>query len=445
MSVASYQNYRDSGVAWIGDIPDRWDVVPGRRIFKQTRTPAAPDDEQLSSTQKYGVIPQSLFMSLEGQKVVLAMSGTDAFKRVDVDDFVISLRSFQGGIERCRYSGCVSPAYTALKPDREVAAGYWEYLLKSMPYIAALQSITDGIREGKTIRYEQFGWLPLPVPPVREQWIIAAFLDRETRKIDALVEAQRRLIELLKEKRQAVISHAVTKGLDDTVPMKDLGVEWLGEVPAHWGVSRLKFVARVQTGVAKGKDFEKREVVAVPYLRVANVQAGYIDLTDVSMIDLPKSEIARYLLRPGDVLMNEGGDFDKLGRGAVWDGAIDPCVHQNHVFAVRPHSVSPEWLNLITGADYAQFFFMGRSKQSTNLASISSSNLMELPVLVPPKGEQGRIENQVAAACESIDELVGQNEAAIALLHERRAALISAAVTGKIDVRGLVSEQAEAA
>src|SRR6185369_301168 len=114
-----------------------------------------------------------------------------------------------------------------------------------------------------------------------------------------------------------------------------------------------------------------------PYLRVANVQAGHIDLSDVAKIDLPSGEVGRYLLRKGDVLMNEGGDFDKLGRGAIWQGEIEPCVHQNHVFAVRPFGVSAEWLNAITGAAFARFFFMGRSKQSTNLASISSTNLVD--------------------------------------------------------------------
>jgi type I restriction enzyme S subunit len=134
--------------------------------------------------------------------------------------------------------------------------------------------------------------------------------------------------------------------------------------------------------------------------------------------------------------MNEGGDFDKLGRGHVWDGSIDPCIHQNHVFAVRPFGVSPDWLNAITGSAYAQFYFMSRSKQSTNLASISSTNLMELPVVVPPATEQATLLYWIDAQSAAFDDLIDNAKSAVSLLHERRAALIAAAVTGQIDVRG---------
>jgi type I restriction enzyme S subunit len=280
----------------------------------------------------------------------------------------------------------------------------------------------------------------IPVPPLREQHAIATFLDRETAKIDALVEEQRRLIELLKEKRQAVISQAVTKGLNPNVPMKDSGIAWLGEVPAHWRLARLKFVAHVQTGVAKGKDNTGKVTVEVPYLRVANVQDGYLDLDDIATIEIPADDLPRYCLRAGDVLMNEGGDFDKLGRGHVWDGSIDPCIHQNHVFAVRPLSIGPRWLNAVTSSDYAQFYFMSRSKQSTNLASISSTNLMDLPVVVPPAEEQEALLKAIDSQCAKFDQMIESGRSAIQLLMERRSALISAAVTGKIDVRGLVPQ-----
>jgi type I restriction enzyme S subunit len=279
--------------------------------------------------------------------------------------------------------------------------------------------------------------LRIPFPPPEEQRAIAAFLDRETAKIDALVAEQERLIALLKEKRQAVISHAVTKGLNPAAPMKDSGVEWLGQIPAHWEVKRLKHVANVQTGVAKGKDNGYVATITVPYLRVANVQDGYIDLTDVAEMQIPTHDLPRYRLRAGDVLMNEGGDFDKLGRGAVWDGGIDPCIHQNHVFAVRPIQVTPDWLNLVTSSASAQNYFVSRSKQSTNLASISSTNLMDLPLAVPPPDEAAQIILSVAERLDQIDKLIGSAEQSSHLLQERRAALISAAVTGKIDVRGL--------
>ncbi|AEG93236.1 type I restriction enzyme EcoKI specificity protein-like protein [Ramlibacter tataouinensis TTB310] len=284
-----------------------------------------------------------------------------------------------------------------------------------------------------------------PVPPFPEQEGIASFLDRETAKIDVLVDEQEKLIALLKEKRQAVISHAVTKGLDPTASMKDSGLLWLGEVPVHWKINRLKFVASVQTGIAKGKDNVGKDTVLVPYLRVANVQAGRLALDDVATIELPRADLQRYLLREGDVLMNEGGDFDKLGRGHIWRGEIENCVHQNHVFAVRPKEVSSEWLSAVTGSDYAQFYFMTRSKQSTNLASISSTNLMELPVVLPPVNEQALILKFIEDQNCRLDVLSNNAIAAIYLLQERRAALISAAVTGQIDVRQAVPAELEPA
>lgn len=247
---------------------------------------------------------------------------------------------------------------------------------------------------------------------------------------------------LLKEKRQAVISHAVTKGLDPTVQMKDSGVEWLGDVPAHWSVKRLKFVAVVQTGIAKGKNTTGKEIISVPYLRVANVQDGYLALESIAIIDIEPEQLSRYQLMFGDVLMNEGGDFDKLGRGAIWKDEIQNCIHQNHVFAVRPHAISPQWLNQVTGSEYAQFYFKGRSKQSTNLASISSSNVMEFPVVLPPDDEQIELLQYIEERSQELDTLKAEAEHSIAVLVERRTALISAAVTGKIDVRGLTKAKA---
>lgn len=206
------------------------------------------------------------------------------------------------------------------------------------------------------------------------------------------------------------------------------------DLPQHWQLKRLKFIARVQTGMAKGKDHGEADTVEVPYLRVANVQDGYLALDDVATMAVPAADLERYRLQPGDVLMNEGGDFDKLGRGHVWHGQIDPCIHQNHVFAVRPHGVSPEWLNAWTGSAPAQFYFMGRAKQSTNLASISSSNVMELPVPVPPPEEQAVRLAFIDRETARIDALIAKKTRFIALLREKRQALITQAVTRGLDL-----------
>ena len=144
-----YAEYKDSGVEWLGQIPSHWQVFAGKRIFASVRKSAYETDQQLAASQKYGVIPQSLMMELNDAKVMLALKGTESFRHVDLNNFVISLRSFEGGIEHSQYVGCVSPAYTVLQNKKLINYAYFKYLFKSMPYIAALQSTTDSLRDGK--------------------------------------------------------------------------------------------------------------------------------------------------------------------------------------------------------------------------------------------------------------------------------------------------------
>ena len=181
------------------------------------------------------------------------------------------------------------------------------------------------------------------------------------------------------------------------------------------------------------------ELLVAPGTSVAKDASLIVVEGDKATMEIPACDLARYTLKHGDVLMNEGGDVDKLGRGCIWESQIDPCITQNHVFAVRPKLVSSAWLNVITSSDFAQFYFVTRSKQSTNLASISSTNLMELPVVLPPAQEQQAILAFVKYQTDSFDTLTAEAQHAIDLLQERRTALISAAVTGQIDVRGAVA------
>jgi len=283
------------------------------------------------------------------------------------------------------------------------------------------------------ISAEEVSNVLLAVPPLIEQRAISAYLQSETARLDALVAAKQRVLDLLAEKRKAIIGTAVKRGLDSKVKVCDSGLPWLGEIPVHWGMTRLKFVAQVQTGVTLGKDYGGKESTEFPYLRVANVQDGFIDLTVVKTIVIPQREASSAMLRRGDVLMNEGGDADKLGRGAIWDGSIDPCLHQNHVFALRPTLVSSEWLSVWIGADFAKAYFETRAKRSTNLASISSTNLLELPIAVPTDNEQRAVVEHIARETTKLDAVRVATERTIALLKERRASFIAAAVTGHLD------------
>jgi type I restriction enzyme S subunit len=284
----------------------------------------------------------------------------------------------------------------------------------------------DGIRTGL-----------FAVPPESEQRTIARFLDRETAKIDASVAKKERLIELLREKRTALITRAVTKGVDPNVPMKDSGVEWLGKIPTHWAVTPLKAHSSLQTGLTLGKRYEGVRLTTRPYIRVANVQDGYLTLNDIAEVELPPQDVLRYELKSGDVLMTEGGDFDKLGRGCVWDGQIQGCLHQNHVFAVRPDLdiLNSHFLSFVMSSGYGRAYFTATSKQSTNLASTNSTKLGNFPIPMPDLAEQDQIISAIQYESASIDRLVFEVHEAIDRLKEFRAALISAAVTGKIDVR----------
>lgn len=308
---------------------------------------------------------------------------------------------------------------------------YWSYVHSSL-YSARLNfpaiKQTTGIQN---LDAEAYFNIKVAFPPIQEQRAIANYLDRETARIDGLIAEKERMLALLEEKRAALISRIVTRGLDSNVPLKPSSQEWLGEIPAHWGLQRLKQLADVRGGLTLGKQYSG-ELLEYPYLRVANVQDGYLKLDDVSTVEVPVSEAASNLLAYGDVLMNEGGDIDKLGRGCVWRDEIVPCLHQNHVFSVRPHSVDSEWLALWTSTLQAKRYFESRAKRSTNLASISGSNIKEILVPLPPINEQLAIKKFLADRQSRLEIVRGELRNSLRLLSERRAALITAAVTGQI-------------
>lgn len=294
---------------------------------------------------------------------------------------------------------------------------------------------TSGIQNLDSESYlNEKAWLP----DRRVQTRIAKFLDDKTARIDTLIAEKERLVKSLNEYQYSYSSKLMTLGMDDTVQMSPSSHPEIGTVPSHWLVTPLKFLGEVRSGVAKGKDHGDSDTVSLPYLRVANVQSGFLDLTEVLNIEVSKSDANRYLLRKGDVLMNEGGDNDKLGRGAVWQGQIEPCIHQNHVFAVRLYDLElADWVSAFTSTDAARTYFYLRSKQSTNLASINQSNVRELPVPMPPESERKAIMAELKRSARAINDLIEHAEVHIASLREYRSSLISAAVTGQLDIASM--------
>ncbi|MPS37162.1 restriction endonuclease subunit S [Vibrio sp. VGrn 2] len=199
-------------------------------------------------------------------------------------------------------------------------------------------------------------------------------------------------------------------------------------VPNGWERKPLEKVAEIRTGVAKGKKGLK-DPIEVPYLRVANVQDGHIDLSEVKTIKIERHQLERYSLQVGDVLMTEGGDFDKLGRGDVWQGQITPCLNQNHVFAVRPNNqiLLPYFLAALSGSNYGKTYFLSCAKRSTNLASINSTQLKEFPVLLPPLPEQRKI----AKTLSTWDKAIATTEKLIETSKQQKKALMQQLLTGK--------------
>lgn len=311
------------------------------------------------------------------------------------------------------------------------------YSLLSPDFVGAVDASTFGAKMPRA-SWDFIGSLEIRLPNIGAQSIIANYLDHETARIDGLIAEKERMLALLEEKRAALISRVVTRGLDPNAPLKPSGQEWLGEIPAHWGLQRLKQLAEVRGGLTLGKQYSG-ELLEYPYLRVANVQDGYLKLDDILTVEVPASEATSNLLAYGDVLMNEGGDIDKLGRGCIWREEIAPCLHQNHVFAVRPHSVGSDWLALWTSTLQAKRYFESRAKRSTNLASISGSNIKELPVPLPPVSEQLAIQNFLAVRHSRLETLCGELRDSLRLLTERRAALITAAVTGQLPLEEMTA------
>jgi type I restriction enzyme S subunit len=433
MSLPRYGEYKDSGAAWLGTIPAHWLVVQSRRYFINRNEKAAAGDKQLTASQKHGVVYQADFMELEGQKVMQVIVGADILKHAEPNDFVISMRSFQGGIEWCGLRGSISSAYVMLVPNGAIWSPFFRFLFKSAPYIQALQATTNLVRDGQALRFSNFAQVPLPLPPLQEQREVAAFLDRETAKIDALIAEQEKLIALLAEKRQATISHAVTRGLNPNAPMKDSGVAWLGEVPAHWEVMRVKALSQFTTSGPRGWSE-----------RIADegslfIQSG--DLNDSLGLELETAkrvsvgddaEAARTRLVEGDVVVCITGA--KTGNVALCASWSEPAYINQHICLVRPtDAMYGRFLALALKSTVGQTQF--ELLQYGLKQGLSLENVRELWVACPPRGEQEAIMAFLEAEMSRYTSLAQASNTGVALLKERRSAIIAAAVTGQIDVR----------
>lgn len=421
-----YPKYKDSGLPWLGSIPAHWEVRASKRMFSESSERARPDDEQLSATQAYGVILQSDFEARVGRKVVRIINHLEKRKHVEPDDFVISMRSFQGGLERAFARGAIRSSYVILKPEDMVHVPYFAHLFKSHPYIQALRTTSEFIRDGQDLTFANFSRIPLPVFPKDEQRAIADYLDANTVKERRFIRNRRRLIEVLNEQKQAIINRAVTRGLDPNAPLKPSGIDWLGDIPAHWQTRRLKFLVR---NVNEQTSARQPDEV---YIALEHVEGwtGRINLPSENVeFD---SQVKRF--RPGDVLFGKLRPYlAKVTRPDV----PGVCVGEFLVLRGTDEGLLPKFLE----QELRSKRFIDIINSSTFGAKMPRADwtfIGNLVIVYPPThAEQLGILEEIGQQTASLQTAIDTAKREIDLIREYRTRLIADVVTGKVDVRGL--------
>lgn len=418
-NLKPYPHYKSSGVEWLGDVPVHWEVRRTKSLLKERSQKGFPNEPLLAATQTKGVVRKEHYEN----RTVLALRDLHLLKLVCPGDFVISLRSFQGGIEYARDRGIISPAYTILYPENPDIQGYLAWLFKSKPYIENLILHVTGIRQGQNIDYGRLCVSKIPLPPFAEQTTIVRYLDQADERIRRYIRSRERLIELLEEYRQAVIQYAVTRGLDPDVRLKPSGVEWLGDVPAHWEVRRLKF--SVENVVDQTQKCKEHEV----YLAMEHVESWTGRYSDAGT-DVPfDSQVKRF--RAGDVLFGKLRPYlAKITR----PNRAGVCVGEFLVLRPHNYAMSPSYLERLMRSkpiiDAINASTFGAKMPRADWQFIGG---MAQPL--PPLPEQIAIAAYLDTATADIDADIDWARREIELLGEYRTRLIADVVTGQVDVR----------
>ena len=389
-------------------------TVPIWSFAKRVDRRGHEDAELLSVYRDYGVVPKAS----RDDNFNKESEDLSNYLYVEEGDLVLNkMKTWQGSLAVSKFEGIVSPAYFVCKLGHHVVPRYVHYLLRSDPLIAEYAKRSKGIRPNQwDLPFDEFKGIEVELPPVEEQRRIADFLDDHVTRMDELIALRTRQRVLIQERRAGEVASATLSAAGTS--------------------TRLARFASLQSGITVDSKRSPNDATEVPYLSVANVKAGWLALDDIKSIRVSIAEARRFALRAGDVLMTEGGDLDKLGRGTVWRGEIPGAIHQNHVFAVRtdPQALMPEFLAYYTASATARSYFEITGTKTTNLASTSASKVLGLPVPVIPISEQIRI----VAYLDSVNATAAlQSDAvdsSIELLEERKRAEITAAVTGELDV-----------
>ncbi|MGA1410088.1 MAG: restriction endonuclease subunit S [Prochlorotrichaceae cyanobacterium] len=354
-------------------IPDGWNHTKLGDVFDIARG-GSPRPIQDFLTEDKDSIPWIMISDassgskyIETTRKYIIKEGLAKSRMVYPGDFLLTNSMSFGHPYVMKTSGCIHDGWLVLSPkNQNIDQDYFYHLLGSK----TIYNEFCRRASGTTVKNLNIGLvkdISIPLPPIAEQKRIAAILD----KADGIRRKQQEAIRLTEE----LLRSTFLEMFGDPVTN-----------PKGWRVKRLEEFCTIQSGIAKGRKIDNSQAISVPYLRVANVQDGYLDLSEIKELDVLAADIKRYSLEYGDVLLTEGGDPDKLGRGAVWYGQIESCIHQNHIFAVRPNSsiAEPEYLSAIIGSSYGKRYFLKAAKQTTGIATINKTQLRNFPVLLPP-------------------------------------------------------------
>ena len=441
-----YVEYKDSGIEWLGEIPNHWEVVPIKHLAILNPKKSTLSQDLMFDECSFVPMEKLKFNSLVLDEKKVIKDVYDGYTYFENEDILVAkvtpcfennnttiAKDLINGI------GFGSSEIFVLRVNDKVNNRYLFYRLLETIFISVATAAMTGAGGLRRVPAETINTYPIAVPDINEQTQIANFLDHETAQIDTLIEKQQTLIQLLKEKRQAVISHAVTKGLNPDAPMKDSGVEWLGEMPEHWDQVKLKHVVDyiIDAEHKTAPYFEQGKYLVC---RTTNVRDGELRLeggkytnkeTYLEWIKRGKPEI-------GDILFTREAP---AGEACVYDGAAPLCLGQRMVlFKLKKDRVLPRFVlhSLYSGlADD----FIKQLSQGTTVAHFNMADIRNIPLFEPSLEEQQEIIEYLSKLLNKFDDLVYSAEQAIQLMQERRTALISAAVTGKIDVRGWVAPE----
>ena len=431
--VLEMRKMKDSGIEWIGEIPEGWRTINPKALFTQRKDKAQKGERQLTSSQQYGILYQDDYMELTGSKVVTVEKDFDILKHVEAGDFVISMRSFQGGLEYSTKPGAISSAYIMLVPNLElVYPRFYRWLLKSSVYIDALQRTTNMVRDGQAMRYSNFAQVRLFTLPLDEQKSRADFLDLECSSIDKILFKTRSSIEEYKKLKQAVITQAVTKGVRGEREMKDSGVEWIGEIPKEWSTPKIK---RLHNGLTDGTHgtFNRIDsghiLLSSKNVREFGIQLGenesFISEADYNLIT------ANGFPQKDDVLLCCIGA--SIGRCTLYEFE-EAMAFQRSVIFIRCNSlILPRMMMYDLRSSNTLLQEQLLVNQSAQ-AGLYQGLVSEIFISLPPISEQKEIIAYLDAKCAEIDRLIAKKEQLVKELESYKKSLIYEVVTGKQEV-----------